>query len=298
MPRIRRSNAVRLEPLAAKVPEITLIFWVAKLVSTGMGEAMSDFLGSVNVPLAGLIGIAGMWIALRLQLNSRRYEALKYWFAVMMVAIFGTMAADAVHDGTSLPYPVTTALYAILTAAVFYSWYRSEGTLSIHTIDTRKRERFYWGAVLCTFALGTAAGDMTATAFNIGYFGSVLLFAGIIAIPAIGWARFRMNPILSFWFAYVITRPVGASFADWFSKPHSITGLDFGDGHTSLVTFVAFAAIVAYLAIAKRDIQPAPGEARAERPWRPDAHARAHPHPLDPHLDPSIDGALEASPAD
>jgi uncharacterized membrane-anchored protein len=256
MARIRAPRADRLEPLAAKVPEITAIFWVLKLLTTGMGEAMSDFLGQQSVPIAALIGIFGLWLALRLQLRTREYRAANYWFAVMMVAIFGTMAADGVHDGASLPYAVTTPLYAALVAAVFYLWYRSEGTLSIHSITTRRRELYYWAAVLSTFALGTAAGDLTAISLNIGFFGSVVLFAAIIAIPAIGWARFRLNPIFAFWFAYVITRPLGASFADGFSKPTN-GGLNLGDGAVSAIALVAFVGLVGYVARTRRDIQAA-----------------------------------------
>src|SRR5271156_566559 len=131
-----------------KVPEITAIFWVLKLLTTGMGEAMSDFLGQHSVPIAGAIGIFGLWFALWLQLRTPEYRAPVYWFAVMMVAIFGTMAADGVHDGASLPYAVTTVGYAAVVASVFYCWSRSEGTLSIHSITTRRRESFYWAAVL------------------------------------------------------------------------------------------------------------------------------------------------------
>jgi uncharacterized membrane-anchored protein len=258
-----RARAPYPEPLAAKVPEITAIFWVLKLLTTGMGEAMSDFLGQQSVPLAGLIGIFGLWLALRLQLRTREYRARNYWFAVMMVAIFGTMAADGVHDGASLPYAVTTPLYALLVAAVFYFWYRSEGTLSIHSITTRRREGYYWAAVLATFALGTAAGDLTALSLSIGFFGSVLLFAAIIAIPAVGWWRFKLNPILAFWFAYVVTRPLGASLADGFSK-HANGGLGLGDGAVSAVALVIFLALVAYVATVKRDIQSAAVEERPQ----------------------------------
>ena len=256
----------------AKVPEITLIFWVLKLLTTGMGEAMSDFLGDNSVPLAAAVGIFGLWLAIWLQMRQRAYRAPYYWFAVMMVAIFGTMMADGLHDGTSLPYPATFTVYGLITAAVFVLWYRSEGTLSIHTITTRRREGFYWAAVLATFALGTAAGDMTATAFNLGYFPSVILFIAIIAIPAIGWWRFDLNPIVAFWFAYIVTRPIGASFADWFSKPPSITGLGLGDGTVSALALVVFIALVAYVTITKLDVQgaPAPGERLAPHP---------HPHP-------------------
>jgi uncharacterized membrane-anchored protein len=264
----------------AKVPEITVIFWVLKLLTTGMGESMSDFLGQHSVPIAGAIGILGLWFALWLQLRQCEYRAPIYWFAVMMVAIFGTMAADGIHDGASIPYALTTPLFAGIVAAVFLFWYRSEGTLSIHTITTRRRESFYWAAVLATFALGTAAGDLTATTLNLGFFGSVLLFAAIIAIPAIGWWRLNLNPIVAFWFAYIVTRPLGASFADWFSKPPSITGLGLGDGTVSGLALVVFIALVAYVTATLPDIQgaPAPGELLAPHP-HPLHHPHAHPHP-------------------
>jgi uncharacterized membrane-anchored protein len=241
-----------------KVPEITAIFWVLKLLTTGMGESMSDFLGQHSVPIAGAIGIFGLWFAIWLQMRQREYRAPFYWFAVMMVAIFGTMAADGVHDGASIPYAVTTPLFALVTAAVFRRWYRSEGTLSIHSITTRRREGYYWAAVLATFALGTAAGDLTAISLNLGFFDSVVLFAGIIAIPAVGWWRFNMNPIVAFWFAYIVTRPLGASFADWFSKPPATTGLGLGDGTVSGLALIVFIALVAYVAITRCDVQGEP----------------------------------------
>jgi uncharacterized membrane-anchored protein len=246
-----------LQPLGAKVPEITVMFWVLKVLTTGMGEAMSDFLGSVDVPLAGALGIFGMWLALRLQLRRREYWAPTYWFAVMMVAVFGTMAADGLHDGTSLPYPVTTLVYGTITALVFLFWYRSEGTLSIHTITTRRRENYYWAAVFATFALGTALGDMTATTLNMGYLPSAVLFASIISIPAFLWWRSLLNPIAAFWLAYIVTRPLGASFADWFSKPPSISGLGLGDGTVSAITPAVFVILVARVTVTQRDVQPA-----------------------------------------
>jgi uncharacterized membrane-anchored protein len=243
-----------------KVPEITAIFWVLKLLSTGMGEAMSDFLGQKSVPIAGAIGIFGLWFALWLQLRQREYRAPIYWFAVMMVAIFGTMAADGVHDGASISYAITTPVFAIVVGAIFWRWYRSEGTLSIHSITTRRRESYYWAAVLATFALGTAAGDLTALSLHLGFWASVVLFASIISIPAVGWWRFGLNPIVAFWFAYIVTRPLGASFADGFSK-HGNGGLGLGDGAVSAVALVFFVGLVAYVAVTKRDVQ---GERRVE----------------------------------
>jgi uncharacterized membrane-anchored protein len=237
-----------------KVPEITAIFWVLKLLTTGMGESMSDFLGQHSVPIAAAIGIFGLWFAIWLQMRQREYRAPFYWFAVMMVAIFGTMAADGIHDGASIPYAVTTPLFALVTAAIFFLWYRSEGTLSIHSITTRRREGFYWAAVLATFALGTAAGDLTAISLDLGFFDSVVLFAGIIAIPAIGWWHFDMNPIVAFWFAYIVTRPLGASFADGFSK-NTNGGLALGDGTVSGLALIVFIALVAYVTITRCDVQ-------------------------------------------
>jgi uncharacterized membrane-anchored protein len=250
------------------VPEISLIFWVLKLLTTGTGEAMSDFLGQQSVPLAAAVGIFGLWWALRMQMRTPAYRAPNYWFAVMMVAIFGTMAADGVHDGASLPYAVTTPLYGLIVAAIFLTWYRSEGTLSIHSITTRRREGFYWAAVLATFALGTAAGDLTAISLNLGFFNSAALFAAIIAIPAIGWWRFELNPIFAFWFAYVITRPLGASLADGFSKPPAQSGLGLGDGTVAAIGVAVFVALVAYVSISKRDLQPS----------RVHAHHASAPH--------------------
>ncbi len=294
IPRARSRRHSRAQPLAAKVPEITALFWVLKLLTTGMGEAMSDFLGSVSVPLAAFVGLGGVWYALRLQLRAREYRAPVYWFAVMMVAIFGTMAADGVHIGTSAPYAVTTAFYAIVVAAVFYVWYRREGTLSIHSITTRSREEYYWAAVLATFALGTAAGDLTATSLNLGFFGSVLLFGAVIAVPAIGWWRAKLNPIVAFWAAYIVTRPLGASFADWFAKPPSKTGLGLGDGTVSAIALLVFVGLVAYVAATKRDIQSA-AVAQQPHPHQPHPH-REHPHL---HLDPLGERAvIQPSPTD
>jgi uncharacterized membrane-anchored protein len=251
-----RSTTTRLEPLAAKVPEITVLFWVLKVLTTGMGEAMSDFLGQKSVPIGGAIGVFGFAYAMRLQLRQREYRAPVYWFAVMMVAIFGTMIADVLKDGTGLSYGVTTPGFAALTAFVFYRWHRSEGTLSIHTITTRRRELYYWAAVLATFALGTAAGDLTAITLRLGFLDSVALFAAAIAIPAVVWWRGSVNPILAFWSAYVITRPLGASIVDWLGKPHGQTGLGLGDGTVSALALAVFVVLVAYVAVTKRDIQP------------------------------------------
>ena len=233
---------------ARKVPVIGILFWVLKILTTAMGEVTSDyFVRSFNpfivVPLAGLLLLA----ALGLQLRARRYVPWTYWFAVVMVAVFGTMAADVLHIELGIPYLVSTTVFALTLAVIFGAWYSSEGTLSIHSIDTRRRELFYWAAVLATFALGTAAGDMTASTLGLGYFGSGILFAILIAIPAIGWRWFSWNAILAFWTAYVLTRPLGASFADWVGRPRNLSGIGLGTGLVSLGLSLVIVVIVGYL---------------------------------------------------
>jgi uncharacterized membrane-anchored protein len=235
------------EPVAAKVPEITALFWVVKVLTTGMGEAASDFLGKVSIPLAGAIGLIGFVAAMTLQFRTRRYVPVVYWSAVLMVAVFGTMTADAPHLVLGIPYPITSALYAVALAVGFVLWKRSEGTLSIHSILTRRRELWYWLTVLLTFALGTALGDLTALALNFGFLASAVLFAVVIAVPAVAW-RCGLNPVLAFWSAYVVTRPLGASVADWLGKPSTLGGgLGFGDGAETTLGFVAFVVLVTWI---------------------------------------------------
>jgi uncharacterized membrane-anchored protein len=241
---------------ALRVPEITVYFWVIKALSTAMGESTSDYLVHAMPPVLAVgLGFIGFVIALALQFSVRRYLAWTYWFAVLMVGVFGTMAADVLHVGFGVPYFASSALYAVALAAVFVTWQRTEQTLSIHTVDTARREAFYWAAVVATFAMGTAVGDMTAVTFHLGYFFSLVLFAGIITIPAIGYRWFSWNPILSFWFAYVVTRPLGASFADWVGKPVSLSGLGWGNGRVSLVLTIVIACLVAFLAVTRKDVQ-------------------------------------------
>jgi uncharacterized membrane-anchored protein len=245
------------EPLAAKVPEIAVLFWVIKILTTGMGEATSDYLGNTNLILAGVVGVGGFAVALWLQLRSPRYDAVVYWFAVIMVAVFGTIAADIFHVALGVPYVVSTAFYAVVLAVVLVVWYRSEGTLSIHSIVTKRREIFYWLTVLATFALGTAAGDLTATEMHLGFFASGIIFGVAILVPLIAW-RFGLNAVAAFWIAYVLTRPVGASFADWLGKEHNFGGgLGYGDGTVAGVALIFIAVLVAYFAITRSDIQPA-----------------------------------------
>jgi len=243
---------------ALRVPEITVYFWMIKALSTAMGEVTSDYSVHAIAPvIAVCLGLLGLVVALSLQFWVRRYIAWTYWLAVVGVGVFGTMAADVLHVGFGVPYAVSTVFYGVVLAAVFIGWQKTERTLSFHTIDTHRREAFYWAAVVATFAMGTAVGDLTAVTFNLGYFASGLLFAAVIAIPALGYWRFGWNAIFSFWFAYVATRPLGASFADWMSKPKSAGGLGWGDGPVALTLTILIFCLVSYLAITRRDVQRA-----------------------------------------
>lgn len=248
------------------MPEVTVYFWVIKALSTAMGESTSDWAVHRLHPVpAVLLGFVGFVAALVLQLAMRRYLAWTYWLAVVAVGVFGTMAADVLHVGFGVPYIMSTLLYAAVLTAVFVTWQRVEQTLSIHSIDTMRRELFYWAAVVATFAMGTALGDLTAVTLHLGYFASGLLFAGLILVPAVGFWKFGWNPVLSFWMAYVTTRPLGASFADWMGKPTSLGGLGWGDGRVALALTFAIFGLVAFLALTRLDVQPAPHH-REDRP--------------------------------
>jgi uncharacterized membrane-anchored protein len=242
-------------PLAAKVPEIILAFWLVKILTTAGGEAASDYFKTWGNIKGGGTEVVLFVVALVIQFLTRRYRAFSYWFLAYAIAIFGTGVSDFLHLDVDIPYAGTTALWAVVLAAIFWVWHRSEGTLSIHSITTQRREAFYWAAVFATFALGTALGDFTATSLNLGYLASGILFGVLILIPALAWWKFHLNSILAFWMAYVLTRPLGASFADYISKPQNIGGLNFGDGPTALVFAVAVFVLVVSLAIARPDIQ-------------------------------------------
>lgn len=255
-----RMRAVAGRPLgsalqaARKVPEVTIFFWIIKLLTTGMGETTSDYLVyHIDPYLAVALGGIGLVVSLLLQLAVRRYIPWVYWLAVVMVAIFGTMAADVVHIVLGVPYLISSIGFAVALAAIFAGWYTSEKTLSIHSITTRRRELFYWATIMATFALGTAVGDMTASTLGLGYFASGLLFAVLFALPGLAYWLVGLNEVVAFWFAYIMTRPLGASFADWFGKPHSVSGLGLGTGQISLVLAVLIAGFVGYVTVTRKD---------------------------------------------
>src|SRR5215472_8486772 len=252
---------------ASKVPLITAYFWIIKLLSTAMGEATSDYMvRTINPVIAVLLVFTGFVIAMVLQFRAKAYNAWIYWLAVVMVAVFGTQAADVLHIKFGVPYTASTAFYAVVLAVIFVLWYRTEGTLSIHSIRTPRRELFYWATVLATFAMGTAVGDLTARTLSLGYLTSGIWFSIAFAAVAVAHWKFRLNPILAFWICYVLTRPVGASFADWIAFPHSVGGLGVGHGPVALALTIVIAILVAYLAVTRKDVEdPRQPAAPAER---------------------------------
>lgn len=242
-----------------------------------MGEATSDYLVHTISPYVAVgLGFAAFAVSLAGQFAVRRYLPWIYWTAVCMVAVFGTMAADVLHVALGVPYLASTAFFAVALALIFVLWHKAEGTLSIHSIWTPRREVFYWAAVVTAFALGTAAGDLSAKTAGLGFLGSGLVFTAVIAVPALA-CRLGLNAVASFWFAYILTRPVGASFADWLGFPPSGGGVGFGHGPISLVSAVAIACCTGYLAMSRKDaprMTAAPDAARTLAGVAPSAASR------------------------
>ena len=250
-----RPTRLAVRHAMCKVPEVTIYFWIAKLLTTAMGESTSDYLVyHIDPYVAVALGGVGLVVALVLQFSVRRYIAWVYWLAVVMVAIFGTMAADVLHVVLHVSYLLSATFFAITLTVIFVAWYLTEKTLSIHSIYTFRREVFYWATVMATFALGTAVGDLTADTLQLGYLASGILFIGLFSIPAQAYWLFGLNEIFAFWFAYIITRPLGASFADYFGKPF-LGGLGLGDTKVSLVLTIAIIILVGYLSVTRKDVQ-------------------------------------------
>lgn len=253
-------TSTRVTPLPRvllnKVPEITLYFWVIKVLATTVGETAADFL-NVNLGL-GLTGTsvvtaAVLAVALAAQMRARRYVPGLYWLTVVLISIVGTLITDNLVDGLGVPLQTTTIAFAILLAATFAIWFASERTLSIHAVTSTRREAFYWAAILFTFALGTAAGDLVAEGLGLGYGVSALVFGGLIALVTVAHYRFRLGAVLSFWIAYVLTRPLGASLGDGLSQPRADGGLGLGTVATSALFLTAILALVIHLARSKVD---------------------------------------------
>ena len=246
------------KPFLRKVPEITFHFWAVKILGTAMGEAASDYLVHTIDPFQAVgLGFLGFVIAMAWQLTMRRYFAPAYWFAVTMVAVFGTMVADAIHIEFGVAYAVSAFDCAVALSAIFAIWFLVERTLSIHSITTRRRELFYWAAVLATFAMGTALGDLSAYSWHLGFFTSGLLYTALFALPLVARHTAGLGELGSFWWAYIVTRPLGASYADWLGVPKNLGGLNLGRGTVAIALTLAIAGWVAFLTATKVDVEPA-----------------------------------------
>jgi uncharacterized membrane-anchored protein len=251
-----QQNLAPSRRLLTKVPEITLYFWIIKVLCTTVGETAADFLNvSLHLGLTGTSLVTGILlvIVLVLQFRADRYMPVRYWLAVTLVSVFGTLVTDNLTDNVGLPLEASTVIFAVLLALTFLAWYRAEKTLSIHSIFTTRREAFYWLAILFTFALGTATGDLMAEVLGLGYLVTGAIVASLIAVTAIAW-RFGLNSVLAFWIIYILTRPLGASIGDLLSQPSDLGGLGLGATVTSVIFLVGIVGIVAYLSVTKADV--------------------------------------------
>jgi uncharacterized membrane-anchored protein len=246
----------RIGKMLNKVPEVTLYFWVIKILATTVGETAADYLDSTigsGLTWTTLIMTGFLIVALCFQFRLRLYVPFIYWLSVVLISIVGTLITDNLVDNYGVTLPTTTIAFSITLAVVFAIWYWNEKTLSIHTIVTTKREAFYWSAVLFTFALGTAAGDLTAERLSVGYWKSALLFGGLIAAIFIAHRLLDVNAILAFWIAYILTRPLGASIGDYLSQPTADGGRGLGTTVTSLIFLLVILAVVVFLTITRKD---------------------------------------------
>jgi uncharacterized membrane-anchored protein len=242
-----------------KVPEVTVWFWVIKILATTVGETAADWLGThlgLSLTEVTLLMASLLVVGLVFQFRSSGYVPAVYWSAVVLISVVGTLITDNLTDHFGLSLKVTTAVFAVAMLVTFAVWHRVEGTLSIHSIRTTRREAFYWTAILFTFALGTAAGDLVAESLNLGYWRSALLFAAMIGGVVLLWKRAGVNAVLAFWAAYVLTRPLGASLGDYLSQARADGGRGLGTVGTSGLFLVTIASVVTYLTVTKRDQAP------------------------------------------
>jgi uncharacterized membrane-anchored protein len=242
-----------------RVPKVTVDFWLIKLMAVTMGETAADYLGvNLGLGLTNTTLIMGgiLIVALALQFAQKRYVPWAYWGAVVLLSIVGTLVTDNMVDNFGIALTTSTLIFTVLLALTFAAWYASERTLSIHKVFTTKRETLYWLAILFTFALGTAAGDLVAEHFELGYLTTGAIFGGIIAAIAFAHYVFKLNGILAFWLAYIFTRPLGASFGDLLSQPMEYGGLGFGTIVTSLLFLTSIVAIVIYMSVTHDGDEP------------------------------------------
>jgi len=250
------SRQTRPTTMLSKVPEVTLYFWIIKIMATTVGETAADFLRTnLKLGLTGTTCVMAVLVAavLFVQFRATRYVPWIYWLAVVLISIVGTLITDNLVDNFGVSLWTTTVLFGIALAVTFTVWWTSERTLSIHSIYTTKREAFYWSAILFTFALGTAAGDLVAEHLDLGYWKSALMFAVAIGVVVVAWRYLRLNAVLAFWMAYILTRPLGASIGDYLSQPSDAGGLGLGTTATSAIFLATILAVVVYLVRTKKD---------------------------------------------
>lgn len=241
-----------------KVPEVTAYFWIIKVLATTVGETAADFLNfnlGLGLTATSAVMAVGLIAALAYQFRTDRYTPWIYWLSVVLISIVGTLITDNLVDNLGISLVTTTIVFSVLLAATFAAWYMSEHTLSIHTITTTRREAFYWSAILFTFALGTAAGDLVAEGLGLGFGVSAVLFAALIALIYIGYRSAVLGPVLAFWAAYVLTRPLGASMGDLLSQAPADGGLGFGTVATSGLFLAVILSLVIYLSISHIDLE-------------------------------------------
>lgn len=241
-----------------KVPEVTLYFWIIKIMCTTVGETAADFLNAdLHFGLTGTSIVMSILLAIFviMQLRRNKYVPWLYWVVVVLVSIVGTLITDNLVDNFGVALETTTIAFSLALLATFAAWYASEKTLSIHSIFTKKRELFYWAAILFTFALGTAAGDLAAEGLSLGYAKSVVIFGSLIGIVTIAYYGFKVNAVLTFWIAYILTRPLGASLGDYLSKPIANGGLGLGAAVTNMIFFSAIVGLVIDLTVTWQDMR-------------------------------------------
>ena len=252
----RQSMSDRGRYLLSKVPEVTVFFWVIKVLCTTVGETAADFLNvNLNFGLVGTSVVTGILLAIALffQFRAKKYVPTLYWLTVALISVFGTLVTDNLTDRLGVPLEVSTIVFSVLLGLTFLVWYLREKTLSIHSILTVRREVFYWLTILFTFALGTAAGDLMAEGLGLGYLVTGIIIAVIIVLVAIA-RKLRLNSVLAFWLVYIMTRPLGASIGDLLSQTREHGGLGLGATWTSVIFVAGIIGTVAYLSITKRDV--------------------------------------------
>lgn len=253
---IDATSRARASLALSKVPEVTLYFWVIKILATTVGETAADYVNTTlgfGLRWTTVIAVVLLIVTLVAQFRASRYLPPLYWWTVLLISVTGTLITDNLTDNLGVPLIATTIVFAVALIIVFATWYLVERTLSIHSIRTRRREAFYWLAILVTFALGTAAGDLISEKLALGYLTSLLIFAGAIAVITFAHYAFKLNAVVAFWAAYIVTRPLGASLGDLLTQPRDAGGLGIGTTITNLAFLAVIVVLVGYLSVTKVD---------------------------------------------